>query len=83
MFVIRFSRLSMTGAEDLVARIWFALEEHNVVAPRLSVEPYRDGALNIQFTFRTKHEAELITRAAPLLVPVNGSKTPSTFAGVG
>jgi len=83
MFVIQFSRLSMTGAEDLVARIWCALEEHNIAAPRLSVEPHRDGALNIQFTFRTKQEAELVTRAAPLLAPVSGSKTPPMFAGVG
>ena len=82
MFVIRLSGLSMTSAEDLVARIWCALEEHDIARPILSVESGAGGVLNIGLTFRTKQEAELVTRAVPRLTS-GGSKTAPLLVRVG
>ena len=65
MFIVRLGRLSMTDAEDLVARIWCVLAEHPVAAPRLLVQAHADGAVDVGLSFRTNHDAELVMRAAP------------------
>ena len=65
MFIVRWRRLSMIDVEDLVARIWCALAEHPVAAPRLSVQAHVDGAVDVGLSFRTNHDAELVMRAAP------------------
>jgi hypothetical protein len=83
MFIIRLSRLSMTSAEDILVRIWCALEEHDIPRPILAVQPDAEGALNIGFTFRTKQEAERITSAVPLLRPVGDSKTAPLLVDAG
>ena len=69
MFIVRLSGLSMTSAEDLVAEIWCALEEHHLAGPALSVKSNAGGTLDLQFAFRTKQEADRITRAVPELAP--------------
>jgi hypothetical protein len=81
MFIIRLSGLSMTDVEDLVARIWCALEEHHVASPILSVDAVA-GALNIGFRFRTKEDAERITRAVPALAAPRDAKE-LVLAGAG
>jgi hypothetical protein len=83
MFIIRLSGLSMTSAEDLLVRIWCALEEHDIARPSLSVQPGADGGLNVAFTFRTRQEAERITSAVPMLAPTVGSKTAPLLVGAG
>jgi hypothetical protein len=83
MFIIRLSRLSMTTAEDLLARIWCALEEHNIARPILAVKPDAEGGLNVGFTFRTKQEIERITSAVPSLAPAGGSGTAPLLVDAG
>ena len=83
MFIIRLRRLSMTTAEDLLVRIWCALEEHNIDRPILAVKPDAEGGLNVGFTFRTRQEAERISSAVPLLGPADGSKTTPLLVDAG
>lgn len=65
MSTVRLTRLSMTGAEDLIARIWCVLAEHPVAAPRLSMLTHADGTIDVALAFRTESDAELVMRAAP------------------
>ncbi len=83
MYIVRFSGLSMTGAEDLVAEIWCALEEHDAAGPRLSVKSNAGGTLDLQFAFSTKQEADRITRAVPELAPTVCTKTLTLHAEAG
>jgi hypothetical protein len=83
MFIIRLCGLSVTSAEDLVAEIWCALEEHDIATPAMSVKSNAGGTLDVQFTFNTKQEADRITRAVPELAPTVCSKTMLLHAEAG
>lgn len=62
MATIRLTRPSADRAEELVARVWRELEEHDVATPGVSVEVGRDH-LTIGFTFKTEQDAVRIMRS--------------------
>lgn len=74
--IIRLGGLSMESAETLVARVWRALEVHDIAAPRVSVAAKGDR-LTIRFTFRTEEDAERVTRSVPVLSGVRSPGAPA------
>ena len=66
MCVIKVTRLTMAGAEDVVAMLWRTLEELRMPSPQLSVYQTAGGVeLNIGF-FSQQH-ADIVIGAAPYL----------------
>ncbi len=67
MTVLRVSRLSMSAAGDLIARLWYLLEKHSIASPRVSVEARAGDFVDINFVFAKKIDADLIrTRLSAL-----------------
>ncbi len=60
MTVLRVSRLSMSAAGDLIARLWYLLEKHSIASPRVSVEAQAGNFVDINFIFAQKIDADLI-----------------------
>ena len=56
---MRFSALSVTEAEHLIARFWFLLEKHQIASPRVVTKPQSDG-LQVEFHFRYTDNEDLI-----------------------
>jgi hypothetical protein len=66
MCLIRIDRLTMAEAEDLVAALWRAVEEHEIPSPRLRV--YRvDAAVDLGFEFLSEEDGDLMRGAVPRL----------------
>jgi hypothetical protein len=70
MLIVRLSGLSIIRAEALVARIWRAVEEHDIAAPKLSVVPGAGGRLSIGLTFPTKKNKAATGGVLTALAPV-------------
>jgi hypothetical protein len=67
MGVIYRYRLTTAEAEDLIARLWRALEEHGALSPRLRVHQAGE-ALDLHVAFLSDEDAALIRRVVPPLV---------------
>ena len=72
MSVIRWERLSMADAEQVVAQIWRVLEEHRVASPRMALAVQGSDRVDLSLTFGAASDAELVRRAlaAPGLPPI-------------
>jgi hypothetical protein len=66
MCVISLRRLAEVEAEDLVAALWCAAEEHGVPSPRLSVRQAGE-ALDLHIEFRSEEDGALMKRVVPRL----------------
>jgi len=60
MTMVRFPRLSLAEAEDVIAEIWKCLEEHDLQSPRMTFVFRRDGRVNINCRFEDALGAALI-----------------------
>ena len=58
MSVLRFQGLLLFEAEEVVGRVWQALEEHNIATPKLSVTGQDRFA--IELSFETSGDAEFV-----------------------
>jgi hypothetical protein len=65
MCVITLHRLVTTEAEDLVAALWYAAEEHGIASPRLTVRQVGD-ALDLHIEFVSEEDGALM-RPVPRL----------------
>lgn len=50
MAFIKFQRLSMSDAEDVMAKVWNCLEEYDITSPRMTCQ--RDGHAHVTLRFR-------------------------------
>jgi hypothetical protein len=66
MCVITLRRLVATEAEDLVAALWYAAEEHGIASPRLSVRQVGD-AFDLHIEFVSEEDGALMRRVVPRL----------------
>ncbi len=60
MTVLRVNRLSMSAAGDLIARLWYLLEKHDIASPRVWVAAHAGDFVAINFVFAQKIDADLI-----------------------
>jgi hypothetical protein len=54
----------MAEAEDLIAALWRALEEHRISSPQLRVLQ-ADGSVDLRIEFRSQRDSELVRRIMP------------------
>jgi hypothetical protein len=66
MCVISLRRLAVFEAEELVAALWFAAEEHGVPSPRLSVRQVGE-VLDLHIEFGSEEDGALMRRVVPRL----------------
>jgi hypothetical protein len=59
MRVIRRNRLTWSEAEDVLATVWQALEEHKIPSPRLRAYPVA-GGVDLTLEFSSEDDAERI-----------------------
>jgi hypothetical protein len=66
MCVVKMDRLSVAEAENLIAALWRALEEHGIRSPQLRVCQAR-ASVNLRIEFRSEEDSELMKRVMPCL----------------
>lgn len=62
MFAIRAGKLSMSDAEDVLAKIWCGLEMYGIQTPRLVVNPAPNDIIDLRICFRYAEDADLMLR---------------------
>jgi hypothetical protein len=66
MCIMKMDRLSMPEAENLIAALWRALEEHGISSPQLRVRQAR-GSVDLSIEFCSQKDRELMRRVMPCL----------------
>src|SRR5260370_39042074 len=66
---IKVSNLSASQAEVVIAKVWVLLEKHDIPSPKLTITSRLED-WQIEFLFRSKVDAAMISLAAGIVRPV-------------
>ena len=70
------SPLSVSAAEDALARLWCCLEEHELPSPEISFESRPDGTLRLTLAVTEPTYAALAVWHAQSLLPAGAATEP-------